>query len=67
LLPDEYKIKAQGVVSASDIKERRAQQYKEGVLSKYWRMDVEICLFLIKTLYLNTFTFQTKTGNVCIT
>jgi hypothetical protein len=54
MLPDEYKTNAHGVVSASDIKESRAQQH-EWVLSKYWHMNVKICLFLIKNLDLNTF------------
>jgi len=48
-MKDEYKTNAHGVVSALDIKERRAQQHEEWVLSKYWHMDEEICLFLIKT------------------
>ena len=52
MLPDEHKIKAHGVVSALDIKERRLQQHKEWVLSKYWHMDVEICLLLILTYLL---------------
>jgi len=41
-LPDEYKIKTQGVVQALDTKESRAQQYEEWILSKEWRIKYKI-------------------------